>query len=361
MVNLLLMSFLISFVVCFFIIFIFAKNNNFCSDCFDGPQKFHDKPTPRIGGIGIFLAFLGVILFINFYKHDKRYFLFFLSTLPLFLFGLAEDITKKISPKIRLLASIFSGMLAYFLLDVYLTRIDLPLIDSIFQFKIIALGFTLFAIAGVANAINIIDGYNGLAAVVSILILLALGYVGYKVRDEFIYILSFVLIGGIAGFFIWNYPFGKIFLGDGGAYFIGFTIAVLSVLLVKRHPQVSPWFPLLAVVYPVFETVFSFYRKKILRSKSPFTPDGLHFHMLVYKRVVPLIYNIHRNERLRRNSATSPLLWLICSFGIIPAVVFWQNTSVLIFFTILFCWVYVWLYRSIVKFRLGRMIKKFIP
>jgi UDP-N-acetylmuramyl pentapeptide phosphotransferase/UDP-N-acetylglucosamine-1-phosphate transferase len=248
--------------------------------------------------------------------------------------------------------------LVYFLLDVYLTRIGIPYVDNIFHIKVIAVIFTIIGVAGVANAINIIDGYNGLASVVSIIIFLAIAYVGYKLKDQFVYTISFLMIGGIAGFFIWNYPFGKIFLGDGGAYFIGFAMAVLSVHLVKNHPQVSPWFPLLTVIYPVFEVLFSFYRKKHLKGRSPFQPDGLHFHMLIYKRVVPFVFDIHRSEKLMRNSATSPFLWLICSFGAIPAVIFWQNTPILIIFTILFCIFYVWLYRSIVRFKLMKMLKR---
>ncbi len=165
------------------------------------------------------------------------------------------------------------------------------------------------------------------------------------------------MIGGIAGFFIWNYPFGKIFLGDGGAYFIGFTIAVLSVMLVKNHPQVSPWFPLLAVIYPAFETVFSIIRRKFHKKHHIDSPDSHHLHQLIYKRVVPFVFDIQRSEKLMRNSATSPFLWLICSFGAIPAVMSWQNTPILVIFTVLFCWFYVWLYRSIVRFKFGRMIK----
>jgi UDP-N-acetylmuramyl pentapeptide phosphotransferase/UDP-N-acetylglucosamine-1-phosphate transferase len=358
MANLFLVSFLISLTFCFIIIFLFNKSLYIGSDHFDGPQKFHDRPTPRIGGVGIFAAFAVAVLYLMVFKKNSIYLYFFISSLPIFLFGLLEDITRKVAPKIRLLAAILSGLLVYFLLDVYLTRIGIPYVDNIFHIKVIAVIFTIIGVAGVANAINIIDGYNGLASVVSIIIFLAIAYVGYKLKDQFVYTISFLMIGGIAGFFIWNYPFGKIFLGDGGAYFIGFTMAVLSVHLVKNHPQVSPWFPLLTVIYPVFEVLFSFYRKKHLKGRSPFQPDGLHFHMLIYKRVVPFVFDIHRSEKLMRNSTTSPFLWLICSFGAIPAVIFWQNTPILIIFTILFCIFYVWLYRSIVRFKLMKMLKR---
>lgn len=353
-----LLAFLISFIASCCILLSFKKYKYFLSDTLDGPQKFHDRPTPRIGGVGIFAAFAVAVLYLMVFKKNSIYLYFFISSLPIFLFGLLEDITRKVAPKIRLLAAILSGLLVYFLLDVYLTRIGIPYVDNIFHIKVIAVIFTIIGVAGVANAINIIDGYNGLASVVSIIIFLAIAYVGYKLKDQFVYTISFLMIGGIAGFFIWNYPFGKIFLGDGGAYFIGFTIAVLSVMLVKNHPQVSPWFPLLVVIYPVFETVFSIIRRKFYKKYRIDSPDSHHLHQLIYKRVVPFVFDIHRSEKLMRNSTTSPFLWLICSFGAIPAVIFWQNTPILIIFTILFCIFYVWLYRSIVRFKLMKMLKR---
>lgn len=352
-----LLSFVVSFIVNFLIIKLSSRIDKLVTDhLHDGPQKFHDRPTPRIGGVGVFIAFSLAAYYAQ-VSENNNYLMLLISSLPVFLFGVLEDVLKKISPKVRLLAAALSALLVYLLLNVYLTRIGIPYLDNIFEIKLIALCFTIFCIAGIANAINIIDGYNGLASVVSMIIFFAIAYVGFKVNDQFVYTVSFIMIGGIAGFFIWNYPFGKIFLGDGGAYFIGFTIAVLSVMLVKNHPQVSPWFPFLVVIYPVFETIFSFYRKKVLKGKSPFKPDGLHFHMLIYKRVVPFVFDININEKLIRNSATSPFLWLICSIGAIPAVIFWENTIVLIIFTIVFCVFYVWLYRGIVRFRVGRIIK----
>ncbi|ADR19054.1 glycosyltransferase family 4 protein [Calditerrivibrio nitroreducens] len=352
-----LLSFIVSFIVNLLIIKLSSRIDRLVTDhLHDGPQKFHDRPTPRIGGVGVFIAF-SLAAFYAQVSENNNYLMLLISSLPVFLFGVLEDVLKKISPKVRLLAAALSALLVYLLLNVYLTRIGIPYLDNIFEIKLIALCFTIFCIAGVANAINIIDGYNGLASVVSMIIFFAIAYVGFKVNDQFVYTVSFIMIGGIAGFFIWNYPFGKIFLGDGGAYFIGFTIAVLSVMLVKNHPQISPWFPFLVVIYPVFETIFSFYRKKVLKGKSPFKPDGLHFHMLIYKRVVPFVFDININEKLMRNSATSPFLWLICSLGAIPAVIFWDNTIVLVIFTIVFCIFYVWLYRGIVRFRVGRIIK----
>ena len=104
--------------------------------------------------------------------------------------------------------------------------------------------------------------------------------------DEFVATAALIVIGAVFGFFIWNFPAGLIFLGDGGAYVLGFLLGELSVLLLMRNPQVSPMFCLLLCAYPIFETVFSIYRKKFLRGGSAGMPDGVHLHMLVYKRLM---------------------------------------------------------------------------
>jgi len=212
--------------------------------------------------------------------------------------------------------------------------------------------FTIITVGGVTNSINIIDGFNGLAAMVSIFVFAALTYVSYMVGDTFLIYISLSSMGAILGFFIWNYPNGLIFLGDGGAYLIGFIIAEVSILLVNHHPEVSPWFPMLLVIYPVWETLFSIYRKKVLRGQSPGMPDGLHLHMMVYKRLLGWIIGSKKAEHLiKRNAMTSIYLWGISLMTVIPAIFFWQNTTILMGFVILFIILYVWLYWRIVKFK----------
>lgn len=335
----------------------FKHRGKLFSDTFEGPQKFHYSPTPRNGGVGIFLGFLISAIYLGIFQRNNFFILLLIASLPVFLAGLLEDLTRKTGAKIRYLAAILSASLGIYLLDIILNRLDIPFIDNLFQYKIFAIAITVFGVAGVSNAINIIDGYNGLASMVSILIFLGFGYVGYKIHDPLVVKTSLIMIGGIIGFFIWNYPFGKIFLGDGGAYLIGFVIGELSVYLVKNHRAVSAWFPLLLVIYPVVEVLFSMYRKRLIRKHSPFIPDGLHFHMLIYKRIIPFVLNVSGSDIIR-NSATSPFLWLICSIGVIPAVLFWNNTLALVIFSFVFCLLYVYLYRAIVKFSLLKSLNR---
>lgn len=128
---------------------------------------------------------------------------------------------------------------------------------------------TALAVAGLANAINIIDGFNGLAAIVATMMFLSLALVAFHVGDVFVLSCALVMAGAILGFFLWNFPGGHIFLGDGGAYLIGFMLGELAVLLTMRHTEVSAWYPVLMFIYPIFETLFSIYRKQFLRGISP--------------------------------------------------------------------------------------------
>jgi UDP-N-acetylmuramyl pentapeptide phosphotransferase/UDP-N-acetylglucosamine-1-phosphate transferase len=125
--------------------------------------------------------------------------------------------------------------------------------------------------------------------------------------------------------------------------------------MLARHPHVSPWFPLLLCIYPVFETLFSIYRKKLVRGKSPGAPDGVHLHMLVYKRMVRWAVGTDEARLInQRNAMTSPYLWILSSMGTIPAVLFWQYDYVLMVFVFLFSVSYVVLYRRLVLFKMPR-------
>ncbi len=352
MFNSFLILFILSLLLNIFIIYI-IKKIHIVYDTYYGPQKFHTVPTPRIGGFSIFFAFIAynIYLFLLNKSDLSKYVLYFsMISLPVFLSGLLEDVTKKISPKWRLLGAFISAILFIFVFDAYVNKVDIPLLDYILSIKIFAILFTAFAIAGVSHAFNIIDGFNGLASGVAILIFAAYAYIAYLLNDDFILNLSLSLIAAILGFFVWNYPFGKIFLGDGGAYFLGFSSASIGVLLVNRHPEVSPWFPLLLNLYPVWETLFSIYRRKFIKEYPPHLPDSFHLHQLIYKRITKIFLK-DKKDALKRNYLTTPFLWLMELLCVIPAILFWNNTSVLIFCSFAFIVFYTWLYFRIAKFK----------
>jgi UDP-GlcNAc:undecaprenyl-phosphate/decaprenyl-phosphate GlcNAc-1-phosphate transferase len=325
-----------------------------------GVQKFHARPVPRVGGFSVAFGLTALAAWAAWTSaiaaNDMAIVL--ACGLPPLLAGLAEDLTKQVGIKTRLLATTLAGVLAFFFLGAQLSEVQLPGLDWLMTFTWFSLLFTALAVAGVANAVNIIDGYNGLASVVVMITLLSLAYVAWQVGDSLVLSMALAGIGALFGFFLWNWPRGLIFLGDGGAYFIGYLVAVLSFILVSRHRGVvSPWYPFLLFIYPVFETLFSIWRKRVVRGASPGVPDGLHLHMLIFRRLVRWAVGRRDAASLTlRNSLTAPYLWLLSSLAAVPATLFWRHPHVLQAFVALFCVTYVWLYLRLVRFRAPRWL-----
>ena len=314
-----------------------------------GPQKVHKIVVPRIGGISIAAGLFAAILIKTVdLGIENTGLILLLCAIPTFAIGLTEDLTKKISVRQRLLFTAISAICVIYLLEIQLTSLGIPFIDFLFTIPFFGIVFTIVAISGLANAYNIIDGFNGLSSMVGIITLLAINYIGYLLGDTTIIFLSLVMAGAILGFFIWNYPQGLIFLGDCGAYLIGFWIAVLSIWLCTRHPEVSPWFALLINGYPIMETLFTIYRRKIHQGKSPGLPDGIHFHTLIYRRILRAK---HFDSALTANARTAPYLWILAGMSITPAVLWWQSTPILMGACALFIISYVWIYTRIVQFK----------
>ena len=320
-----------------------------------GPQKFHGRPVPRVGGAGVMVAIVTgmVIAQVSESPAAQNLWLLVACSLPTFVAGISEDLTKNVSPRRRLVATAISSGLAIWLLGSVIGKTDIPGVDQLIRWVPFAWLLTVFVITGVANAVNIIDGFNGLASMCVLMMMLALAYVAFQVNDTFVFTAALITAGSVLGFFVWNFPAGLIFLGDGGAYLLGFLLAELSVLLIGRNAMVSPMFPLLLCAYPIFETIFTIYRRKVVRGVATAEPDGIHLHTLIHRRLIRwTLADNHEHRRLRRrNSMTSPYLWLLCLTSVIPSVLWWHSTTVLSWFLLLFIVSYVWLYARIVRFK----------
>ena len=351
----LLLGFSLSAAITFLVVRFDSAHAHLSGDSdLSGPRRFHAHSVPRIGGIGIFIGLLGALLFLCFQRGPNAAIgiTLLLCAVPAFAAGLAEDLTKRQSPRRRLFFTSVSAALAAWLLGAVIRHTDIPGLDWAVSFMVPAVLVTIFAVAGVANAVNIIDGFNGLAAMCVVMILAALTYVAFQAQDPTIGFCALAGLGAVLGFFVWNYPAGLIFLGDGGAYLLGFYAAELSVLLLHRNTEVSPLFPLLVCIYPIFETVFSIYRRKFISGRAIGMPDGVHLHSLVYRRLVRWAMGDKSAKALtKRNSATAPYLWMLCMLSVIPAVIFWNNSAVLGIFIVLFGTTYVFIYSRIVRFR----------
>lgn len=334
--------------------------NVFADHDLSGPQKLHAEPVPRVGGLGILVGVVAGSAVVAQQSSVSAPWLGMVLVacgMPAFAMGLLEDLTQRVGVRQRLVATAVAAALAYFALDVAIRHTAIPGLDWVASHTLGAAALTIFTVAGVANAVNIIDGANGLASMCMVIILIALAYVAFQVGDTSIALLALAGAGATLGFFMWNFPAGLVFLGDGGAYFLGFFVAELSILLLQRNSEVSPMFPLLACIYPVVETLFSIYRRRVLRDISPGLPDGIHLHSLVYRRLVR--WGVGRpgaKALTRRNSMTSPYLWALCMMSVVPAVLWWDDTAVLAAFIVLFVCSYVALYWRIVRFKSPRWL-----
>lgn len=336
----------------------------------DMPQRFHAGHVPRLGGAAMMLSctvgwfwmvvgepYLGVAIGISqpFLPALGLWVVTMIAVAP----GIAEDVLHCLKPKWRLAASLAAGVAGAWLLGLRIDSLDVAWLQPLWAW-VPGLGvlFAVFAITGLPHAFNLIDGYNGLASIVAIICCLALAYVSLQVGDRELAAVVLTLAGATAGFLLWNYPRGLIFAGDGGAYLWGVVIAVGAIQLVQRHAQVSPWFPMLLLIYPVWETLFSTYRK-LVRGQSPGLADALHFHQLIYRRIVRGVFHDDEARRmLMRNNRTSPYLWGFTLLTVVPAVLFWRNTAILMGFCALFVISYVYAYVAIVRFRVPRWIQR---
>ncbi|WP_157263667.1 MraY family glycosyltransferase [Azohydromonas aeria] len=355
--TLLLIAFCVAFMLTMGVVRLARTHAHLVNDHDQGPQKFHAQPVPRVGGLGIVSAV--AVGALGLWWQDRGVggtgLVLLGCAMPAFGAGLTEDVTKRVSPRQRLLFTAASAMLAAWLLDALIRRTDIPGLDWVVSFSVGAVLLTVLAVSGIANAVNLIDGFNGLSSMCVLMMLASLAFVGYAVDDHLVAVMALVGVGAVLGFFVWNYPGGKVFLGDGGAYFLGFYLAELAILLLARNPEVSPLFPLTLVIYPVFETVFSMYRRKLLQGRPVGMPDGAHLHSLIYRRL--LRYGASgRSARdlTRRNSMTAPYLWVLCMLSIVPAVVWWDSSFMLAGCIVLFGVSYVTLYWRIVRFRAPR-------
>ena len=304
-------------------------------------QSAHTVSVPRLGGLAIYLSVLGFILLLEVKVISTSFFpnlevgnmyVLFLSAAPIFFVGLAEDLGYAMSPKKRLFASAVSGIIVIYLLQIWVSRLGIPGIDFALGIVPVAIVFTLFGTIGVINGFNLIDGLNGLASYVTISTAVALSVIAFQINSLEVLRFLFILSGCVLGFLLLNFPFGKIFLGDSGAYILGHLLVWSAIFLVDYNSAVSPFAILLIFFWPVADTLLSIWRRWRLK-KRPDQPDRLHYHQLVMR------YLEIRFLGRQRRAITNPLATVI----LVPAisapqalgVLFWNNFSASVWATII--------------------------
>lgn len=340
--NILFLSFLISSSLALLTILTRNIHGRLTYDTFDGVQKIHSIPTPRIGGLGITIS--SVILAFFLYPASLMSTIIICSA-PIFIAGFIEDINKNVRPIIRLSLAFISGIIFVYITDYKIERIDLFPIDYLLSIYIVSLIFTTFCIGGVINSINIIDGFNGLASGSLIIMLITFSYISFCVGDLELMSLCLNFSAIIFGFFIFNFPYGKIFLGDGGAYFCGFVLVAIAIMLPTRNPDLSPWLSLLICAYPILETIVSIVRKTKRKGHNAGMPDKLHLHMLVHRDLARKVSKSLKVYHLR-NSTTSVIMWVLPLSHSLFAILFYDKIVIILVSITISYFTYVYIYKK---------------
>ena len=410
-------------------------------DAIKKPQKMHFGDIPRAGGVGIFVGFCAFIAILSTLGEiEKEYIYLLIPATLIFFSGFWEDLNNSISPKMRLFLQTIGSVCAILLFqNCIITDIGFALP---YGFGVI---FTLFCIVGVVNAINIIDGFNGLASGCVILMMTSITIVAHLTGHNDIFYIALIIISATLGFFVLNFPRGRIFLGDGGAYFMGFLLAFLLVILTQTEinssqnlaenqikiaesrldsaldcheslcdsrndkfldsanaPQildyapstheanssiadeflglceasdtdrtqvhggsepkhslksrcetefakkslknaifnskVSAYYGLCIAIYPVFEVLFSIWRRRA-RKLQAMQPDCIHLHTLIFRRIT------------RSNAKTSAVIWMLNAPFIFLPIFFYNDTAILIALIIIFAISYITFYKKITRFK----------
>lgn len=248
-------------------------------------HKIHTGTVPRVGGVAVYAAGLTGLALLTPSQPDitaKILWMLWGCLTIIFVAGLIEDLTRAVPATLRYLVAIGAALLFSVAHDGYgISSVGISPFDQAFNLSPIRIGLFAFAVASVSHGFNLIDGQNGLCSGASILIFMALGTTAAQTEQTALAGLSYTMAAANLGFFLFNFPFGTIFLGDGGAYFNGAVAAAIAVLVVQGSSDISPWLAILILIYPIWETLFSMARR--LRARQPFyfaDDDHLHHRML---------------------------------------------------------------------------------
>ena len=288
----------------FFFYFIIKKNyflrEIYLDKDFLKPQSFHKTPTPRIGGLLIIIF----SIFYLFFFQEKNIFFYSIILLGILFFtiGFFDDIKFKVKPEIRLLLMFVLSFIIIYLLEIRINYTQIKFLDDIINYnKVTQTLFIGLCLLFIVNGSNFIDGFNGLLIMHYIIILLILYLLIYKFSD-FNYLKNYIFFSILIGFsfLMFNFPNGKIFLGDGGAYFLGtnLSLIIIEVNKLSLFTKFSPFFFACLLFYIFFEVFFSFFRKIFFRKKSPLQPDVNHLHMLLFYYIDKKINNLSKSNYL---------------------------------------------------------------
>lgn len=280
-----------------------------------GGRHLHDKLTPKLGGLGIFLGFLFGYMIFGTPSATMNAVL--IGSFIIILIGLIDDITELTA------AQQFIGQFAAACVLVFYGNLVISELSAFglkIEFGMLTPFISLFFILGCINCINLIDGLDGLSGGLSSIYFLTTGIIAViQQKSGLDFVIAFLMLGSTLGFLVHNFHPATIFAGDCGSNFMGFMISVIALLGFKNVTLTSLFIPLLIIAIPILDTLFAIIRRT-LKGHNPFTyPDKFHIH----------------HQLLRRNfsvKATVIIIYIIDALFALTSIVYVLNDSNLGFF-----------------------------
>lgn len=288
-----------------------------------GGRKVHQQVTPRTGGIAIFVGFITPVLLWTPLRRDLRAFLVAASVL--FVFSILDD-RLNLDYRIKLLGQVLAALIVTLWGGVVIWHFPFVHDETLPAF--VGIPFTVFVLTGITNAVNLSDGLDGLAGGISLLAMSMVTVFAYRVHDGAVVLVSVAVIGATLGFLRYNTHPARIFMGDSGSQFLGFSAGVLAVIVTQiSNPALSPVVPVLLLGLPILDTL-TVMTRRIAQGRSPFSADRTHFHHrlldlgLTHYETVAAIYLIQALlvalAFLMRYSSDQ---WILTAYGLFAVVV----------------------------------------
>lgn len=269
-------------------------------------RKVHDKPMPRLGGLGIYAGFL--LGYMIFGEHTPTMNSILIGSFVLLVTGIIDDI-KPLKASHKLIGQVLAALIVVIYGGLLLR--DVSFFGFYINFGIFAYPITIIFILGCINCMNLIDGLDGLAGGISSIFFLTIGIIAYfQGRIGLSVVLTFVMLGSVLGFLVHNFHPAKIFMGDSGSMFLGFIISVITLLGFKTIISTSIIIPLCILIVPILDTVCAIIRRK-LKGESIGTADKSHFHHQLLRRNFSVSVTVLIIYFITAAFSTASIIWLL--------------------------------------------------
>lgn len=297
-------------------------------------RKVHNKPMPRLGGLGIYAGFL--LGYMIFGEQTTQMNSILIGSFVLLITGIIDDI-KPLGAKYKLIGQVLAALIVVFYGGIILKDINFFGFNMIFTW--LAYPITILFILGCINCMNLIDGLDGLAGGISSIFFLTIGIIAYlQGRTGLTVVITFIMLGSTLGFLMHNFNPAKIFMGDSGSMFLGFIISVITLLGFKTIITSSIIIPLCILIVPILDTTCAIIRRK-LKGESIGSADKSHFHHQLLRRNFGVKGTVLFIYLITVLFSTSSIIWLLVdsrigyiSYGILMAflIAFVFKTDILV-------------------------------